>query len=268
MSQAPFDRQTRARDVLIPLAWMTAGLALGAVALLRGKPAAATEPPRPETMARWEDDGGRVVEPDDLAGDPAPEDWVERAEAARTAARERLLHLYEEGRATAEAKAEVAATMARGLAEAFREGLADLGNETADRIARARQRNWEELEEKRAAARARANDFADAAEETVEMVSSAVAREAARARKGAQSLARKAGEAAQEGSASFADSLDEALEAAEGALRRAARKASESTAADAPSVQEGAPIATPDPSAPAPDKSAPEAAAPKDTTGA
>ncbi|SOC18452.1 hypothetical protein [Rhodobacter maris] len=195
-----------ARDVLLPIAWVTAGLALGAVALLRRNPGEEAERAAPTAPG-------------------ADEDWIDSARTARAEAREKLLALYEEGRASAEAKAEIAAEMARNLAEAFREGLSEMSSETADRIAEARQRSWEEQEARRASARARNERMTRAAEETVEAVSAAVAREAARARQGAQNLVRRAGVAAQEGSEALADRVDEALDATEAALRRAARAA-------------------------------------------
>ncbi|ADE86013.1 hypothetical protein [Rhodobacter capsulatus] len=118
-------------------------LALAGYALLRRKPEApAATPPHPETLARWEDEGGAVFETLDWDDDR----WLAAAEAARDAARDELLSLYETGKASAEAKADIAAERARKLSEAFRHGLEGLGDEAADLIVTARQSVWEAME--------------------------------------------------------------------------------------------------------------------------
>ncbi|ETD89225.1 hypothetical protein ACTTAL_11885 [Rhodobacter capsulatus] len=118
-------------------------LALAGYALLRRKPeASAATPPHPETLARWEDEGGAVFETLDWDDDR----WLAAAEAARDAARDELLSLYETGKASAEAKADIAAETARKLSEAFRHGLEGLGDEAADLIVTARQSVWEAME--------------------------------------------------------------------------------------------------------------------------
>ncbi|PYF10535.1 hypothetical protein C8J30_10413 [Rhodobacter viridis] len=135
----------------LPLALGAGALALAGYALLRRKPEAAVsgKSPRPETLARWEDDGGPAFE----ALDWEDERWLAAAEAARDAARDELLSLYEAGKATAEAKADVAAGMARTLSDAFRHGLDGLGAEAADLIVTARQSVWEAMEAGSRAAR-------------------------------------------------------------------------------------------------------------------
>lgn len=118
-------------------------LALAGYALWRRKPEApaATAPP-PETLARWEDEGGAAFE----ALDWDEEGWLEAAEAARDAARDELLSLNETGKASAEAKVDIAAEMARKLSEAFRHGLDGLGTDATDLIVTARQSLWEAME--------------------------------------------------------------------------------------------------------------------------
>lgn len=118
-------------------------LALAGYALLRRKPEApAPVSPHPETLARWEDEGGAAFE----ALDWDEEGWLEAAETARDAARDELLSLYETGKASAEAKADITAEMARKLSEAFRHGLDGLGADATDLIVAARQSVWEAME--------------------------------------------------------------------------------------------------------------------------
>lgn len=83
----------------------------------------------------------------DSAGEETADDWMAAARAARDAARDRLLELYEQGRATAEARAAVAAEQAEAVAAAMRQGLDHLGEEAAGLALEARRRAWEAVEE-------------------------------------------------------------------------------------------------------------------------
>lgn len=121
----------------------------------------ATPDPKPENLMNWEDEGGLPAEVGEI--DDLTEDWVARAMRARETAQERLAALIDEGRATAEEKAEVAMEMATELSEAFRDNLADLSDEAAERVIEARERAWEALGKGRAAAEDGLAKGADAA---------------------------------------------------------------------------------------------------------
>jgi hypothetical protein len=132
-----------ARAHPVPVAIAGAGLAW-----LILRPRAAAQP-GVETLSRWEDEGGQVLDPAAVVDtlDANNREWLAAARAARDAARDRLLDLYERGMATAEARASVTAEQAEGLAKAFRQNLAHLGAEAAERTADTRRRAWEALEQ-------------------------------------------------------------------------------------------------------------------------
>lgn len=133
-----------ARNHPLPLALAGAGLAW-----LILRPQGSGSNPGMESLSRWEDEGGQVLDPAAVVDrmDETEREWLDAARAARDAARDRLLDLYERGVATAEAKAAVAADQAEALAQAFRKNLADLEAEAADRTAETRRHLWEALEQ-------------------------------------------------------------------------------------------------------------------------
>jgi hypothetical protein len=141
--------------------WATAALGAGGLgagiawlALSGRRRKAAPLDPKTEALARWEDEGGQPVPAGDIeAAEAEVEDWMIEAAAARDAARDRLLALFEAGRATAETRAEVAADLAQDLAAAFRHNLADLTEDTAARVATARKAAWDAMEKSRDLAR-------------------------------------------------------------------------------------------------------------------
>jgi hypothetical protein len=130
-----------------------AGIAWLALSGRRRK--AAPLDPRAEALTRWEDEGGQPVDAGQIEAEveAGVEDWMIEAAAARDAARDRLLALFEAGRATAETRAEVAADLAQDLASAFRHNLADLTEDTAARVAMARKAAWDAMEKSRDLAR-------------------------------------------------------------------------------------------------------------------
>lgn len=132
-----------ARNHPLPVALAGAGLAW-----LILRPRGSGPQPGMEALSRWEDEGGQVLDPADVIDrmDATEREWLNAARAARDAARDRLLDLYERGVATAEAKAAVATDQAEALAQAFRKNLSHLETEAADRTAEARRRIWEALE--------------------------------------------------------------------------------------------------------------------------
>lgn len=115
-----------ARAYPVPVALAGAGIAGAGIALMMLRPAARGASDRLEE---------------------AGSDWLAAAREARDAARDRLLELYEQGRATAEARAAVAAEQAEAVAAAMRQGLGHLGDEAADLALEARRRAWEAMEE-------------------------------------------------------------------------------------------------------------------------
>lgn len=143
--------------------WATAALGAGGLgagiawlALSGRRRKAAPLDPKAEALARWEDEGGQPVDVgqiDEAEGAAGVEDWMIEAAAARDAARDRLLALFEAGRATAETRAEVAADLAQDLAAAFRHNLADLTEDAAARVATARKAAWDAMEKSRDLAR-------------------------------------------------------------------------------------------------------------------
>jgi hypothetical protein len=141
--------------------WATAALGAGGLgagiawlALSGRRRKAAPLDPKAEALARWEDEGGQPVDVGDIeAVEAEVEDWMIEAAAARDAARDRLLALFEAGRATAETRAEVAADLAQDLAAAFRHNLADLTEDTAARVTEARKAAWDAMEKSRDLAR-------------------------------------------------------------------------------------------------------------------
>lgn len=114
-----------ARAYPVPVALAGAGIAGAGIALMMLRPRAA-----------------EADAPNQTAGD-----WMAAAREARDAARDRLLELYEQGRATAEARAAVAAEQAEAVAAAMRQGLGHLGDEAADLALEARRKAWEAMEE-------------------------------------------------------------------------------------------------------------------------
>lgn len=118
----------------IALALVGAGLAYYAI---KKKP---TPDPRSETLARWEDEGGNVVDLDEVEAEV--EDWIAQAKSAATAARRKALRLIRDGRETIEARTEVSAELAKDLAKAFKHGLADLSEDAQTKIADARKSAW------------------------------------------------------------------------------------------------------------------------------
>jgi hypothetical protein len=132
-----------ARSHPVPVALAGAGLAW-----LIMRPLGGTSAPAMETLSRWEDEGGQVLKPGAVADsvEDTGREWLEAARNAKSAARDRLLDLYDRGIATAEAKATIAAEQAEALTLAFRNNVGHLGAEAADRTAEARRRTWEALE--------------------------------------------------------------------------------------------------------------------------
>ena len=116
-----------ARAHPVPVALAGAGIAGAGLALMMLRPATR------ETAAE--------------AAGQAADDWMAAARSARDAARDRLLELYEQGRATAEARAAVAAEQAEAVAAAMRQGLGHLGEEAADMALEARRKAWDAMEE-------------------------------------------------------------------------------------------------------------------------
>lgn len=114
-----------ARAHPVPVALAGAGIAGAGIALMMLRPAA-------------RDASDRLEE--------AGSDWMAAARSARDAARDRLLDLYEQGRATAEARAAVAAEQAEAVAAAMRQGLDHLGD-AADVAMEARRKAWQAMEE-------------------------------------------------------------------------------------------------------------------------
>lgn len=136
--------------------WATAavGAGLAWLAFAAGTRAKTAPEPKAEALTRWEDEGGQPVPAGEIeAIEDEVEDWMMAAAAARDAARDRLLALFEAGRATAEARAEVAADLAQDLAEAFRHNLADLTEDAAARVTEARKAAWDAMEKSRDLAR-------------------------------------------------------------------------------------------------------------------
>lgn len=140
--------------------WATAALGAGSLgagiawlALSGKRHKKASLNPKAEALARWEDEGGQPVDVGQIDAEAEVEDWMIEAAAARDAARDRLLALFEAGRATAETRAEVAADLAQDLAAAFRHNLADLTEDTAARVATARKAAWDAMEKSRDLAR-------------------------------------------------------------------------------------------------------------------
>lgn len=115
-----------ARAHPVPVALAGAGIAGAGIALMMMRPAARDASDRLEEMGS---------------------DWIAAARAARDTARDRLLDLYEQGRATAEARAAVASEQAEAVAAAMREGLGHLGDEAAGVALEARRKAWEAMEE-------------------------------------------------------------------------------------------------------------------------
>ena len=116
-----------ARAHPVPVALAGAGLAGAGIALMM------LRTPARETAAE--------------TAEAAAGDWMDAARTARDSARDRLLELYEQGRATAEARAAVAAEQAEAVAAAMRRGLDHLGEEAAGLAVEARRKAWAAAEE-------------------------------------------------------------------------------------------------------------------------
>lgn len=137
----------------VPVALAGATIAGAGIAYLMLRPtvaevAAKRRGPSFAALSRWEDEGGPAAMAEEAvdALERKGNDWLEAARAAKEAAREKLLDLYERGLATAESKAAVAAEQAEEVSAAMRDGLSHLSDEAAGLALEARRKAWDAME--------------------------------------------------------------------------------------------------------------------------
>ena len=138
------DLGSRAASVVRNHPVATAFVGLGLAWLASSARSAGSKDPKPEALMGWEDEGGAAAPVGEIG--EISEAWMDRALAARDAARTQLEALYDEGRSTVREQSKIAAQLAKDLATAFRHDLSDLTDDAAERVASARERAWEAVQ--------------------------------------------------------------------------------------------------------------------------
>jgi hypothetical protein len=142
---APAARKAEAAVRANPVAFAVAGA--GLAWLLLGRSSSDTAEPRPQTIARWEDEGGRPAPVGTQASDVALDDeWAQEIDRLRATASDRLHALEAEAAEKADdardyvsERAHMVSDFASDLRAKLGAGLADLSDEARDKVLKARE---------------------------------------------------------------------------------------------------------------------------------